>query len=107
VLDDLGWKPVTAIGDGAHWRLVAHQPNPESWYDSTRQQLRRVGRQAAGNLRDLYPSVSLPSLMQTSSCQRDVATLGENSIILAIELRVKSLTSRASAFAVVGKFRLI
>jgi hypothetical protein len=25
VLDDLGWKPVAAIGDGVHWRLIAQQ----------------------------------------------------------------------------------
>lgn len=36
-----------------------------------------------------------------------VVTLGENSQIVAIEQQAKSLTSRASASAAVGKFRLI
>jgi hypothetical protein len=45
--------------------------------------------------------------MQTSSCQRGVVTLGENSLISAIEQQAKSLKSHASAFAVIGEFRSI
>jgi hypothetical protein len=72
----------------------------------------RVGGQAVGNLRDLLSerqsSVAHANRQLSAvSCQRGVVTLGENSLISAIEQQAKSLKSLASAFAVIGEFRSI